>query len=187
MGGINAEYMGDTATNITRGVRYLHFISYYKCFSFFFSSFKMAPHRKRLLLSKNLLEMKFMKRTKEKTEKELEDEERQTTFANEITSAMLSHGSNFIMENSYVVCENLSFGRMSFKGANVEIEKLMKKAANMKNPGSAVDQVLLDEKDADVKADEVVSLTQTIGRKFNRFNRVANSKRGRGMKRASDN
>jgi len=52
----------------------------------------MAPHRKRLLLSKNLLEMKFMKRTKEKTEKELEDEERQTTFANEITSAMLSHG-----------------------------------------------------------------------------------------------
>ena len=34
----------------------------------------------------------FMKRTKEKTEKELEDEERQTAFANEITSAMLSHG-----------------------------------------------------------------------------------------------
>ena len=33
-----------------------------------------------------------MKRTKEKTEKELEDEERQATFANEITSAMLSHG-----------------------------------------------------------------------------------------------
>lgn len=77
----------------------------------------MAPHRKRIFLSKNLLEMKviclirilpkdrvnrfyvlhcsmlqFMKRTKENTEKELEDEERQATFANEITSAMMSHG-----------------------------------------------------------------------------------------------
>lgn len=33
-----------------------------------------------------------MKRTKEKTEKELEDEERQSAFADKITSAMMSHG-----------------------------------------------------------------------------------------------
>jgi len=33
-----------------------------------------------------------MKRTKEKTEKELEDEDRKTTFADQITPAMISHG-----------------------------------------------------------------------------------------------
>ena len=33
-----------------------------------------------------------MKRTKEKTEKEIADEERKTTFAKEITSAMKTHG-----------------------------------------------------------------------------------------------
>ncbi len=42
-----------------------------------------------------------MKRTKEKTEKELEDEERQATFANEITSAMLSHGLVSASDNSH--------------------------------------------------------------------------------------
>lgn len=95
------------------------------------------------------------------------------------------------MENSYVVCENLSFGRMSFKGANPDIEKLMKKMEHSRTPAPKVDQVLLDEKDADVGAEEVVqsySLTKTIGRKFERFNqKVANSSRGRGFKHRRGN
>ena len=71
------------------------------------------------------------------------------------------------MEPSYAVCESLSFGRMSFKGANPEIEKLMRRfqdpAAPTENP------VLKEEMYADVRADEVaktMSLTKTISRKF---------------------
>ncbi|XP_057379774.1 M-phase phosphoprotein 6-like [Daphnia carinata] len=129
----------------------------------------MGPQRKRLLLSKNLLEMKFMKRTKEKTEKELEDEERQATFANEITSAMLSHGSKFLMESSYAACEKLTFGRMSFKGANPEIEKIMRRFISPQPPKE--DSLLQNEKYADVTATEVaqtLSLTKTISRKFSK-------------------
>jgi len=80
---------------------------------------------------------------------------------------------------------------MSFKGANPEIEKLMKKIEYSKTPAPKVDQVLLDEKDADVGAEEVIqtlSLTKTIGRKFERFSqKVAHSNRGRGFKRRNDN
>ncbi|KAI9558083.1 hypothetical protein GHT06_014836 [Daphnia sinensis] len=129
----------------------------------------MGPQRKKLLLSKNLLEMKFMKRTKEKTEKELEDEERQAAFANEITSAMLSHGSKFLMESSYAACENLSFGRMSFRGANPEIEKIMNRFKSPHPPKE--DSILQNEKYADVTATEVaqtLSLTKTISRKFSK-------------------
>ena len=76
---------------------------------------------------------------------------------------------------------------MSFKGANPEIEKLMKTMEHSKTPASKTEQVLLDEKDADVGAEEVAqsySLNKTIGRKFDRFNqRVSNSNRGRGFKR----
>ena len=56
-------------------------------------------------LSKNVLEMKFMKRTKEKTEIEAENEERQAMFANSITTAMKHQGSRFITEPSYVNIE----------------------------------------------------------------------------------
>nr|CAH0109201.1 unnamed protein product [Daphnia galeata] len=138
----------------------------------------MGPQRKRLLLSKNLLEMKFMKRTKEKTEKELEDEERQEAFANEITSAMLSHGSKFLMESSYSACENLSFGRMSFKGANPEIEKIMRRFTNPPPPKES--SLLQNEKDADVRAEEVaetMSLSKTISRKFSKQSQKRGFKR----------
>merc|ERR1719346_223068 len=68
--------------------------------------------------------MKFMKRTKEKTEIEDENEERQAMFANSITAAMKHQGSRFITEPSYVNIENLSFGRLAFHGMNPEIERM---------------------------------------------------------------
>jgi hypothetical protein len=48
-----------------------------------------------------------MKRTKEKTEKELEDDERKQTFANEITSAMLSHGYKKVHSDGTILFKQL--------------------------------------------------------------------------------
>merc|ERR1712062_742445 len=49
---------------------------------------KMLRSSGKKKLSKNVLEMKFMKRTKEKTEIDAENEERQAMFANSITNGM---------------------------------------------------------------------------------------------------
>lgn len=82
------------------------------------------------------------------------------------------------MESSYAACADLAFGRMSFKGANPEIEKLMRKL--QKKPTSTVDPVLQVEKDADVSAMEAVgSLGTTISRKFAKT-------RHRGFKRPAE-
>ena len=65
-----------------------------------------------------------MKRTKEKTEIEIENEERQSMFASSISDAMKHQGSRFVVEPSYVNIENLTFGRLAFGGMNPEIEKM---------------------------------------------------------------
>ena len=90
------------------------------------------------------------------------------------------------MESSYAVCEDLVFGRMSFKGFNPEIEKLMRKAEREKNPLKE-DEILRQDKEADVQAAEVVqrySLTKTINRKFGGHSR--GSPRRRGLKRRAE-
>ena len=72
------------------------------------------PGKKKL--SKNLLEMKFMKRTKEKTEKIEEEEVRSRMFDGEVSGAMRDGASRIVVEPSYVNIENLRFGRLAFKG-----------------------------------------------------------------------
>lgn len=89
--------------------------------------------------------------------------------------------SKFIIEPSYVACESLSFGRMSFKGANPEIEKLMRRF--QEPPAPRESSFMTDENCADVKAHEVaqtLSLTKTISRKFSK--RLPN----RGFKRPAE-
>jgi M-phase phosphoprotein 6, animal type len=91
------------------------------------------------------------------------------------------------VESSYAVCEDLVFGRMSFKGFNPEIEKLMRKAEREKNPSLKEDEILQQDKEADVQAAEVVqrySLTKTINRKFGGHNR--GTPRRRGFKRPAE-
>ncbi|KAK9719551.1 M-phase phosphoprotein 6 [Popillia japonica] len=63
---------------------------------------------KKAKLSKTILDMKFMKKTKERVQKEEEDAEGQTMYANEITEEMRK-----------------SEGRMSFGGMNPDIENYM--------------------------------------------------------------
>ncbi|CAK9821590.1 M-phase phosphoprotein 6 [Anthophora retusa] len=58
-------------------------------------------------LSKSILEMKFMKRTKEKVEKQQFQEEGEEYFGNELTKRMKKESERFIIEPSYVFCEKL--------------------------------------------------------------------------------
>ncbi|XP_026469895.1 M-phase phosphoprotein 6-like [Ctenocephalides felis] len=77
-------------------------------------------------LSKSILEMKFMKRTKEKFQQEQEDEEGRNMYSNEITDKMRHNkGSQYIEETSFAICEDLLIGRLSYKGMNPEIERIL--------------------------------------------------------------
>ncbi|XP_055950262.1 M-phase phosphoprotein 6-like [Argiope bruennichi] len=80
----------------------------------------------RAKLSSNVLEMKFMKKSKEKSELEAEEERRKIMFESEIPDALIRGGDLCIIEPSFVPCLQLLNGRFSFKGMNPEIEKLMR-------------------------------------------------------------
>ncbi|KZC14294.1 PREDICTED: M-phase phosphoprotein 6 [Dufourea novaeangliae] len=101
-------------------------------------------------LSKSILEMKFMKRTKEKVEKQQFQEEGEEYFGNEVTKRMKKESERFIIEPSYIFCEKLIDGRVSYQGMNPEVEKLME--AEEKNKC-----VLLDIKnDTDISDEQMV-------------------------------
>ena len=96
----------------------------------------------------------------------------------------IHHRSKFVIENSYAACQDLTFGRMSFNGMNPEIEKLMRKLSGKPPLPVKEDQVLANERDADVKAEDVAeSLSMTIARKFAKNNK---NKPKRGYKRPAE-
>ncbi|KAM8892825.1 M-phase phosphoprotein 6 isoform 2-T2 [Spinachia spinachia] len=69
-------------------------------------------------LSKNLLRMKFMQRgLDDEMKKQLEEDEKRIISD--------EHWNFVIEEKSFVPCEELKFGRVSFKGFNPEVERLM--------------------------------------------------------------
>ncbi|XP_061532395.1 M-phase phosphoprotein 6 isoform X2 [Phycodurus eques] len=71
-----------------------------------------------LKLSKNLLRMKFMQRGLDaETKKQLQDDEKKIISD--------EHWNSIVEERSFVPFEELLFGRMSFRGFNPEVEKLM--------------------------------------------------------------
>ncbi|KAM4618677.1 M-phase phosphoprotein 6 [Polymixia lowei] len=80
-------------------------------------------------LSKNLLRMKFMQRGLDAdTKKQLEEDERRIISDEHwyLDLPELKAKENFILEErSFVPCEDLKYGRISFKGFNPEVEKLM--------------------------------------------------------------
>lgn len=76
-------------------------------------------------LSKAILDMKFMKKTKERVQKEQEDAEGQTMYANEITEEMRKSGNIMFVETSLFNCKGLIEGRLSFGGMNPDIENYM--------------------------------------------------------------
>lgn len=86
----------------------------------------MASIKKKIQLPKSVLDMKFMKKTRERIEKELENtQDHGSLYSNIITNEMRSASGNFISESSFIFCETMLEGRLSFKGMNPEIERLM--------------------------------------------------------------
>ncbi|XP_055691444.1 M-phase phosphoprotein 6 [Lutzomyia longipalpis] len=126
-------------------------------------------------LSKTILEMKFMKKTKEKVLKAEESQESCAMYSSEITQKMLS-GSNLIPEPSYVPCEDLLIGRFSFGGMNPELERLLlKEKASQVNEDFEKEQEMIKDVSDDKMALHYGKIHQTIsnkytnqGKKFNR-------------------
>ncbi|NXF29042.1 MPH6 phase, partial [Nyctibius bracteatus] len=122
-------------------------------------------------LSKNLLRMKFMQRGLDsQTKKQLEDEDSHIVTEEHwyLDLPDLKEKESFIIEErSFMLCEDLLYGRMSFKGFNPEIEKLMiQMNSKCKKEENEVD----DKMEADVSDEEMArryeTLVGTIGKKF---------------------
>ncbi|TGZ48953.1 M-phase phosphoprotein 6 [Temnothorax longispinosus] len=140
---------------------------------------------KRIALSKSILQMKFMKRTKDKVEKEQFQEEGEEYFGSELTSRMkkaspkyfipvteyccyqslLCSSGKFLMEASYVFCEKLGDGRLSFRGMNPVIEKLMEEKENAKRAKVEV------KREADVSDEQMAVQWKKMRAKFDTVNR----------------
>lgn len=115
-------------------------------------------------LSKTILDMKFMKRTKEKVLREEEDAKGREMYSSEITQKMLNSDCPYIVETSYIPCEDLNEGRFSFRGMNPEIERLLQLEQAVKE--AAVDKnVVKDVSDADMGA-YYGNVMKTIEKKY---------------------
>ncbi|XP_072490307.1 M-phase phosphoprotein 6 isoform X1 [Notamacropus eugenii] len=121
-------------------------------------------------LSKNLMRMKFMQRGLDaETKKQLEEEEKKIISEEHwyLDLPELKEKESFIIEEqSFMLCEDLLYGRMSFRGFNPEIEKLMVQM-NAKHKEEEVEDVTME---ADVSDEEMArryeTLVGTIGKKF---------------------
>ncbi|XP_025064435.1 M-phase phosphoprotein 6 isoform X3 [Alligator sinensis] len=104
------------------------------------------------------------------TKKQLEEEEKKIISEEHwyLDLPELKEKESFIIEErSFMPCEDLLYGRMSFKGFNPEIEKLMIQM----NSRYKKEEIEADDKmEADVSDEEMArryeSLVGTIGKKF---------------------
>ncbi|XP_001605943.1 M-phase phosphoprotein 6 [Nasonia vitripennis] len=92
----------------------------------------MARNANRVYLSKSILEMKFMKRTKDKVEKQTYQKEGEDYFSSQ--QQLPKKTGRYITEASYIFCEDLIEGRLSFQGENPELERLLELEQMEKNP-----------------------------------------------------
>ncbi|XP_008309437.1 M-phase phosphoprotein 6 [Cynoglossus semilaevis] len=123
-------------------------------------------------LSRNLLRMKFMQRGLDaETKKQLEDEEKRIISDEHwyLDLPELKAKENLIMEEkSFGPCEELVFGRISFRGFNPEVEKLME----LLNPKqkTETEEVETGRMQTDVTDEEMAqryeSLVDSMKRKF---------------------
>lgn len=80
-------------------------------------------------LSKHLRQMKFMQKASTRS-----DEEDEMNADSAATSDHLSKQIKYVFEPSYGAVEQLRFGRVSFKGMNLEIEKFNDDLTGKTNP-----------------------------------------------------
>ncbi|EHB07377.1 M-phase phosphoprotein 6 [Heterocephalus glaber] len=120
-----------------------------------------AEHKTKL--SKNLLHMKFMQRVLDsETKKQLEEEEKK--IINEehwyLDLPELKGKESFIIEEqSFLLCEDLLYGRMSFRGFDPEIEKLM---LQMNSKNKAEEQEEDGTVELDVSDEEMARRYETL-------------------------
>ncbi|XP_063704190.1 M-phase phosphoprotein 6 [Culicoides brevitarsis] len=144
-------------------------------------------------LSKSVLQMKFMKRTREKVEQEEEEEQGRAMYSSEITEKMLHGNSNIFIEPSYVICEGLiECGRFSFGGMDKDIERLMELEAQAKLALKEEDtREKQKEMTKDVNDEDMIkyynSLMDTVGNKFNKHKRRRGNNGERFMKPNTSN
>lgn len=113
---------------------------------FDFRFIKMGSQRS-VGLSKTVLEMRFMKRTKERVEREAtaaaeaaEATGKGGLYSHEITNEMRRGNQTYcVVESSFVACLDLLDGRRSYRGKNPEIERLTRLTENPSetNPNEA--------------------------------------------------
>uniref|UniRef100_A0A914UL43 M-phase phosphoprotein 6 n=1 Tax=Plectus sambesii TaxID=2011161 RepID=A0A914UL43_9BILA len=140
-------------------------------------------------LSSNVLQMKFMQRSKRRmdqeevdvTQKELQkeylaSEEVDSTQPGPSTGSS-SKARTIIYEQRFDLLEDLLFGRMSFKGFNPDVEKLMVYYHELKNGGKGdLEDGELDES-KDIQDDEMANrlgAASTVGKRFKTKRQRAN-------------
>ncbi|XP_075527360.1 M-phase phosphoprotein 6 [Dermacentor variabilis] len=123
----------------------------------------MARDTSKTKLSRHLLEMKFMKKSKEKAQKDEEDEEHRSLFNSDAMDTIKKEGSRYIIQESYAPCLGLILPRMSFKGRNLEIERIMQ-GENEKEPQACKMPGIPDEE----MAERYSTLVGTIAKKFDK-------------------
>lgn len=105
--------------------------------------------------------MKFMKKSKEKEEKDKEEEEHRCLYGGDTIDTIKKEGSRYIINESYAPCLGLVAPRMSFKGHNPDIERLMqqnteKESNTCKMPGIQDEEM----------AERYSTLVGTVAKKF---------------------
>nr|XP_019968580.1 PREDICTED: M-phase phosphoprotein 6 [Paralichthys olivaceus] len=124
-------------------------------------------------LSKNLLRMKFMQRGLDaETKKQLEEDERRIISDEHWyldLPELKAKETLIIEEKSFVPCEDLKFGRLSFRGFNPEVEKLMM-LMNPRDEDKAEEEEETSRMQTDVTDEEMAlryeSLVGSMKRKF---------------------
>lgn len=120
--------------------------------------------------------MKFMKKSKEKAEREQEDLESRDLFETDITKALKSsEGAQFIIEHSMVPIERLLNGRMSFKGMNPDVERLMEQETRELREQEKARERLQSNKPEISDVDMAKRLGKTVSKKFSNSNKNKDS------------
>lgn len=106
-------------------------------------------------LSKAVLDLKFMKKSKEKAQLQEENEERENLYQDQLSS--LHEGADrIVMVNSYYDCMDFLPCRLSFGGMDVDVEKLNKdKLTGIYKVTKASAPEIITKMDADVTAEEM--------------------------------
>ncbi|KAI5626962.1 M-phase phosphoprotein 6, partial [Silurus asotus] len=125
-------------------------------------------------LSKNLLRMKFMQRGLDADVKKQLEEEEKRIISDEHwyldLPELKAKESYIIEERSYVPCEDLVYGRMSFKGFNSEVEKLMVLMNAPKEEEDEEEEKDITRMDTDITDEDMAirygSLVESMKRRF---------------------